>query len=349
MENLAFLHASVAFEDPSGEPKLRSLAEMGLAPNNPLVMGAAGIAMGVVVLANPSEAEALVQFGDVGDAVADVQSTLISNGYSPGGIDGVFGSGTESAVIAFQSANSLSADGVVGPSTASAMGLSGPEYGLGGGGGGGGGTGFITISTNGNPLTVRSGPGAGFAPVDALFNGTVIGYTDIVNGWYEIDGGGWVSGSWVSVGGSGGGGGVGGPDGGPDTVTVSTNGNPLTIRSGPGFGFAPIDSLANGATVGVVNSSGGWYEIAGGGWIASDWTVEGGSGGGGAAGGGGGSAGTLVVSTNGSELSARSGPGLGFAVVGGYSNGAVVDFFDYSAGWYETSVGWISESWVSEI
>ncbi|MEO1210413.1 MAG: peptidoglycan-binding protein [Cyanobacteria bacterium J06638_20] len=274
MENLAFLHASAAYEDPSEEPKLRSLEEMGLTPNNPFVMGAAGLAVGAAVLANPSEAEALVGFGDTGSAVADVQATLISNGYSPGGVDGVFGSGTEGAVIAFQVDNFLSPDGVVGPSTAAAMGLSGPEYEFGSGGGGG-------------------------------------------------------------------------PDGGPDTVTVSTNGSPLTVRSGPGLGFAPIDFLANGTTVGVVDAASGWYEISGGGWIAVAWTVEGGSGGGGVGGGGG--AGTLVISTNGSELVARSGPGLGFAIVGGYSNGAVVDFFDYSPGWYETSAGWVSESWVFEI
>jgi uncharacterized protein YraI len=273
MENLAFLHASAAYEDPSEAPKLRSLEEMGLTPNNPLVMGAAGLVVGAAVLANPSEAEALVGFGDTGSAVADVQATLINNGYSPGGVDGIFGGGTESAVIAFQVDNFLSPDGVVGPSTAAAMGLSGSAYDFNGVPGvPGGGGGFITISTNGSPLTVRSGPGLGFAPIDALPNGTVIFSPSFTNGWYEIDGGGWVSGSWVFEGGSVGGGG-----------------------------------------------------------------------------GGGGGAGTLVISTNGSELVARSGPGLGFAVVGGYSNGAVVDFFDYFGGWYETSAGWVSESWVFEI
>lgn len=347
MENLAFLYASEAFEDPSEEPRLRSLEELGLTSSNPFVMGAAGLAVGAVVLANPADAQAVVGFGDRGPSVIDVQSRLIDFGYDPGFVDGVFGANTEDAVVAFQRDYGLSADGVVGCNTATTMGLPGGGFGCGGGG-----TppsdGFITVSTNGSPLTVRSGPGTGFASIDALSNGAVIGYTDFVNGWYEIDGGGWVSSSWVVEGAIGGGGdGDGGMDGGPDTVTVVTNGGTLAVRTGPGTGFGIISELFNGETVSVVGSSGSWYEIAGGGWISSAWTAEGGGIGGG--GGGGGGVGTLVVSTNGGELVARTGPGLGYAVAGGYSNGAVVDFFDYYAGWYETSAGWVSADWVYEI
>jgi len=271
MENLAFLHASEAYEDPSEGPKLRSLEEMGLTPNNPLVMGAAGLAIGAAVLANPSEAQALVGFGDSGSAVVDVQNTLINNGYDPGFVDGVFGSGTENAVVAFQLDYGLSPDGVVGPSTAAAMGLSGPEFGIGGGG----------------------------TP--------------------------------------------------PGTVFVSTNGSDLLVRTGPGTGFGVLSALPDGAAVSVIDSSGGWYQIAGGGWISSFWTSAGGGGGGGGGGSVGGGVGTLVIATNGSELLARTGPGLGFGVTGSYSNGAVVDFFDYSGGWYETSAGWVSADWVYEI
>jgi hypothetical protein len=53
--------------------------------------------------------------------VTELQQALSSAGYDPGPADGKFGRRTEAAVIAFQQANGLSADGVVGPETASAL------------------------------------------------------------------------------------------------------------------------------------------------------------------------------------------------------------------------------------
>ncbi len=52
-----------------------------------------------------------------------IQQKLKELGYYKGSIDGVYGQGTRSAVIAFQKANGLSADGIVGPKTASALGV----------------------------------------------------------------------------------------------------------------------------------------------------------------------------------------------------------------------------------
>lgn len=54
--------------------------------------------------------------GDTGDAVEQLQRTLSALGYAVA-IDGAFGAGTEAAVIRFQSNNSLTADGIVGPKT----------------------------------------------------------------------------------------------------------------------------------------------------------------------------------------------------------------------------------------
>lgn len=273
MENLAFLHASTAYEDPSEAPTLRSLEDMGLA-GTPAMMGASiGLVAGLAVLGQAPDAHALVGYGDRGSAVSDVQSVLSDWGYNPGGVDGVFGADTEAAVKRFQTFNGITVDGVVGPSTAAKLGLSGPEFGTGSGGGGGGSS---------------------------------------------------------------------------SSVTISTNGGALTVRSGPGTSYAAIDYLSNGTSVGVVSSSNGWYQISGGGWISSAWTV----GGGGSSGGGGGSsggAGRLVISTNGSELVARSGPGTSYGITGGYANGAVVSFYDYYAGWYETDQGWVSSSWAYEL
>ena len=57
-----------------------------------------------------------LRFGDSGNAVRVLQRLLSSNGY-PVRIDGNFGAVTETAVKAFQSQQSLVADGVVGPKT----------------------------------------------------------------------------------------------------------------------------------------------------------------------------------------------------------------------------------------
>jgi len=53
----------------------------------------------------------------VGDDVRNVQLRLAELGYSPGKIDGVFGSHTTVAVMLFQRDNGLSMDGIVGPKT----------------------------------------------------------------------------------------------------------------------------------------------------------------------------------------------------------------------------------------
>ena len=53
--------------------------------------------------------------------IRELQQALSSAGYDPGKVDGRYGPRTEAAVVAFQQANGLSPDGVVGPDTASAL------------------------------------------------------------------------------------------------------------------------------------------------------------------------------------------------------------------------------------
>jgi peptidoglycan L-alanyl-D-glutamate endopeptidase CwlK len=55
--------------------------------------------------------------------VTALQQALQTAGFSPGAIDGSFGLGTEAAVISFQRSKGIGADGVVGPKTATALGL----------------------------------------------------------------------------------------------------------------------------------------------------------------------------------------------------------------------------------
>jgi putative chitinase len=64
-----------------------------------------------------------LQEGAFGDQVVALQTKLNARGFSPGLIDGSFGPGTQAAVLAFQKSEGLVADGVVGQSTAAALGF----------------------------------------------------------------------------------------------------------------------------------------------------------------------------------------------------------------------------------
>jgi peptidoglycan hydrolase-like protein with peptidoglycan-binding domain len=64
----------------------------------------------------PSVSWPVVKSGSKGADVRSAQQLLIARGYKISA-DGVFGPNTRSAVIAFQKSRSLAADGVIGPNT----------------------------------------------------------------------------------------------------------------------------------------------------------------------------------------------------------------------------------------
>lgn len=66
---------------------------------------------------------AILKQGANGSEVKEVQRRLKLWGYYKGSVDGVFGAGTRSAVVAFQKKNGLKADGVVGKATYKALGM----------------------------------------------------------------------------------------------------------------------------------------------------------------------------------------------------------------------------------
>ena len=68
------------------------------------------------------ELPATLQPGSEGTELLDLQEGLAALGYDVGGADGVSGSATANAVAAFQSAEGLPVDGVMGPSTRDALG-----------------------------------------------------------------------------------------------------------------------------------------------------------------------------------------------------------------------------------
>ena len=78
---------------------------------------------------------AVLKQGSKGSEVKEVQRRLKEWGYYKGEVDGVFGAGTKSAVIAFQKKNGLPADGVVGRATYKALGMTSSYNALQGNGG----------------------------------------------------------------------------------------------------------------------------------------------------------------------------------------------------------------------
>lgn len=77
---------------------------------------AVSLALAVLIPVN-----ALSKMGSAGGEVSQIQSVLKDEGYYTGNIDGIFGTKTKNAVIAFQKANGLTADGIVGSATLSAL------------------------------------------------------------------------------------------------------------------------------------------------------------------------------------------------------------------------------------
>ena len=61
--------------------------------------------------------EPVLRPGSTGEAVRELQQALEGLGYDPGPVDGQFGARTEDAVKAFQTAQGIAADGIVGDVT----------------------------------------------------------------------------------------------------------------------------------------------------------------------------------------------------------------------------------------
>ena len=70
-----------------------------------------------------NKVEALSKYGSRGDEVIQIQTKLKRWGYYNGNIDGIYGSQTQEAVRFFQRKNGLSVDGIAGPKTLAAMGI----------------------------------------------------------------------------------------------------------------------------------------------------------------------------------------------------------------------------------
>ena len=82
-----------------------------------------GVTCAVFLPGKQVGAATVVKQGSRGEIVRQIQTKLRNWGYYTGGVDGVFGAKTTSAVKYFQRKNNLTQDGIVGQKTANAMGI----------------------------------------------------------------------------------------------------------------------------------------------------------------------------------------------------------------------------------
>jgi peptidoglycan hydrolase-like protein with peptidoglycan-binding domain len=71
--------------------------------------------------ATPVANDGLLELGESGPRIADIQRRLRELGYYDGPVDGMYGEMTEQAVITFQRSQGLTADGIAGPNTVAAL------------------------------------------------------------------------------------------------------------------------------------------------------------------------------------------------------------------------------------
>ena len=77
----------------------------------------------IFTLAQNNNVEATSRYGSRGEEVKQIQTKLKRWGYYNGSIDGIYGTQTVNAVKRFQRKNGLTQDGIAGPATLRAMGI----------------------------------------------------------------------------------------------------------------------------------------------------------------------------------------------------------------------------------
>ncbi len=206
-------------------------------------------------------------------------------------------------------------------------------------------------------LNVRSGAGTGHNVISKVKQGQVLQVIGQENGWFKVNVNGqtgYVSGDFVTNGGK------------TETTvqqgtgTYTVNVSSLNVRTGPSASHTVLGSVNKGKTVQVVGEVQDWFKInfnGGTGYVSKDFVTKGGS------------AvsnetqqpttnnnNTTTVQTGGSyvvntgALKVRTGPATYNAVIGGVTNGKVLNVTGAENGWYKINhngrTGYVSADYV---
>lgn len=206
-------------------------------------------------------------------------------------------------------------------------------------------------------LNVRSGAGTGHNVISKVKSGQVLQVIGQENGWFKVTVNGqtgYVSGDFVTTGGQ-----KGTTTVQQGTGTYTVNVSSLNVRTGPSTSHTVLGSVNKGKTVQVVSEVQDWFKInfnGGTGYVSKDFVTKGGS------------AvsnqtqqpntnnNTTTVQTGGSyvvntgALKVRTGPATYNAVIGGVTNGAVLNVTGAENGWYKINhngrTGYVSADFV---
>ncbi|MEM5640110.1 enterotoxin EntFM [Bacillus toyonensis] len=206
-------------------------------------------------------------------------------------------------------------------------------------------------------LNVRSGAGTGHNVISKVKQGQVLQVIGQENGWFKVSVNGqtgYVSGDFVTTGGNK------GTTVQQGTGTYTVNVSSLNVRTGPSTSHTALGSVNKGKTVQVVGEVQDWFKInfnGGTGYVSKDFVTKGGS------------AvsnetqkpttnnnNTTTVQTGGSyvvntgALKVRTGPATYNAVIGGVTNGKVLNVTGAENGWYKINhngrTGYVSADYV---
>lgn len=206
-------------------------------------------------------------------------------------------------------------------------------------------------------LNVRSGAGTGHNVISKVKQGQVLQVIGQENGWFKVSVNGqtgYVSGDFVTTGGNK------GTTVQQGTGTYTVNVSSLNVRTGPSTSHTVLGSVNKGKTVQVVGEVQDWFKInfnGGTGYVSKDFVTKGGS------------AvsnetqkpttnnnNTTTVQTGGSyvvntgALKVRTGPATYNAVIGGVTQGKVLNVTGAENGWYKINhngrTGYVSADYV---
>lgn len=206
-------------------------------------------------------------------------------------------------------------------------------------------------------LNVRLGAGTGHNVISKVKQGQVLQVIGQENGWFKVSVNGqtgYVSGDFVTTGGNK------GTTVQQGTGTYTVNVSSLNVRTGPSTSHTVLGSVNKGKTVQVVGEVQDWFKInfnGGTGYVSKDFVTKGGS------------AvsnetqkpttnnnNTTTVQTGGSyvvntgALKVRTGPATYNAVIGGVTNGKVLNVTGAENGWYKINhngrTGYVSADYV---